>query len=429
MRISIVGSGYVGLTTAVGLAGNGRKIICIDTDEDKVRLINQGKPPFYEAGLQSRLAHCVNGGGSLKATTDYNEVLNSDVTFICVGTPCNSNGSIDLGCIRHSAIELGQVLARRDNHHTIVVRSTVIPGTTEGVIIPILEEFSNKKAVEDFSVAMNPEFLQEGSALCDFMNPDRIVIGELDRRAGDTLQTIYKDFNAPIIRTDIRTAEMIKYANNAFLATKISFINEIGNICKRLGIDIYEVARAIGQDPRIGNKFLNAGIGFGGSCLPKDVSALISKGKELGYEAELLQSVLNVNLTQPSRLIEIAKRRLGSLENKVIAVLGLAFKPNTGDIRQAPAFQIVGQLLTEGATVKVYDPMVMPCIKLPGSNGIEFCGDVENAMSGSDCVILATEWEEFRDESLYTGKLVIDGRRTLNPEKAKQVCQYEGICW
>ena len=382
-----------------------------------------------QLAVQSQLEYCVNAGHSLKASIDYNEILHSDVTFICVGTPCNSRGSIDLGCIRHSATEIGQVLARQDNHHTVVVRSTVIPGTTEGVIIPALEESSDKKEGKDFSVAMNPEFLQEGRALHDFMNPHRIVIGDHDSRAGDTLQTIYKGFNAPIIRTDIKTAEMIKYANNAFLATKISFINEIGNICKSLGIDVYEVAKAIGQDPRIGNKFLNAGIGFGGSCLPKDVSALISKGRELGYKAELLQSVLDTNFAQPSRIIEITKKRLGSLKNKVIAILGLAFKPNTNDVRQAPALQIIGQLLTEGAKIKVYDPMAMPSIKLPSFDNIEFCSNVADAVSGSDCVIFATEWDEFRDENLYAGKLVIDGRRVLNPEKARLVCQYEGVCW
>jgi len=430
MNVSIVGSGYVGLTTAVGLAGNGRKVICIDTDETKVKQINQGKPPFYEAGLESRLARCVNGKGSLKASCDYNEILNSDITFICVGTPCNPNGSIDLSCIKHSAIEIGQILARENNHHVVVVRSTVIPGTTEEVIIPLLEKFSAKKAGTDFSVAFNPEFLQEGKALHCFTSPDKIIIGEYDRRAGGVLQEIYHDFTAPIIRTDVRTAEMIKYASNAFLATKISFINEIGNICKKLGIDVYEVAKGIGYDPRIGNKFLDAGIGFGGSCLPKDLEALIFRAGELNYKPELLQSVSKVNKEQPLRFVEIAKERLGSLGNKVITVLGLAFKPNTDDVREAPALKIIAQLLAEGASVRVYDPMAMPSVKQIFPDDIEYCSNVSDAVAGSNCVIIATEWDEFRDESLYAGKLVIDGRRALSPEKGKQVCKhYEGICW
>jgi UDPglucose 6-dehydrogenase len=430
MKISVVGSGYVGLTTAVGLARNGNKVVCVDTNEAKVEQINRGKPPFYEAGLESRLAHCVNGGGSLKASCSFDDILNSDIMFICVGTPCDSKGSIDLNCIRHSAKQIGQTLAHGNDHPVIVIRSTVVPGTTENCIIPILEEYSGKKAGRNFSVAYNPEFLQEGKALQDFANPDKIIIGEYDHRAGDILEKLFHDFSAPIIRTNIRTAEMIKYASNAFLATKISFINEIGNICKKLGVDVYEVAEAIGHDPRIGREFLNAGIGFGGSCLPKDLAALICMGRELGYKAELLQSVLNTNLAQPSRLIEIAKKRLGSLKNKVIAVLGLAFKPNTDDTRQAPALQIIGQLLAEGATVKVYDPMVMSDIKFPGSDGIEFSGNVSDAIADSDCVMIVTEWDEFKDESLYTGKIVIDGRRALDPEKARQVCQYyEGVCW
>lgn len=430
MNISIVGSGYVGLTTAIGLAGDDCKVICIDTDKDKVEQINRGKSPFYEVGLENRLAKCINGRGNLKASSDFNEILDSEITFICVGTPCDSNGNIDLSCIKNSAREIGQILVWSNKHPVIVVRSTVTPGTTEKVVIPILEEFSGKKVSHDFSVAYNPEFLQEGRALQDFTNPDRIIIGEHDPRAGNILEKLYHDFTAPIIRTDIKTAEMIKYASNAFLATKISFINEIGNICKYLGIDVYKVAKAIGHDHRIGNKFLNAGIGFGGPCLPKDLSALICKGSDLGYKAELLQSVLYVNLEQPVRLVEIVRKKLGNLENKVIAVLGLAFKPNTDDVRQAPALQIILQLLAKGATVKVYDPMVRSGIKLRVSEDVEFCDNTSNTIAGSDCVIIATEWDEFKNESLYEGKVVIDGRRALDPDKVRQICQdYEGICW
>ena len=429
MNISIIGSGYVGLITAVGFASNSHKVICVDSNESKVSQINQGKPPIYEADLDCLLPSCVNGKGNLKASSDYSEILNSDITFICVNTPSDTGENINLSCVIDSATKIGQVLAKVNNYQVIVVKSTVIPGTTEQIIIPTLEKYSSKKAGKDFGVAMNPEFLQEGKALHCFLNPDRIIIGEYDRRAGDILQEIYHDFRVPILRTDIITAEMIKYASNAFLSTKISFINEIGNICKKLGIDVYKVAKGMGYDPRIGNKFLDAGIGFGGSCLPKDLEALICKAKELDYKAELLRDVSKVNKEQPLRIVEIAKRRLGTLENKVVAVLGLAFKPNTDDIRQAPALSIIARLLAEGATVRVYDPKAMPSAKQVLSSNIVFCDSASDAINGSDCTIIATEWDEFKDESLYAGKLVIDGRRILNPEKARQLCRYEGVCW
>jgi UDPglucose 6-dehydrogenase len=429
MRISIVGAGYVGLITAVGLADKYHKIVCVDTDQAKVRQINQGQPPFMEAGLEERLANCVNGHGRLRATCDYEGIIDSELIFICVGTPSHFDGSIDLRYIREAATSIGNILARGNNHHTVVVRSTVVPGTTEKTVVPILED-SRKKAGRDFSVAINPEFLQEGKALQGFIRPDKIVIGEYDRRAGDVLQEIYRDFDAPIIRTDLKTAEMIKYANNAFLATKISFINELGNLCKQLGIDVYDVARAIGHDHRIGNKFLNAGVGFGGSCLPKDVRALIVKANEANYEAELLQSVLKVNEKQPRRMIDTAREKLGGLEGKAITLLGLSFKPETDDTRETPALPVIHQLLAESARVKVYDPMVKSAVKLPGAEGVTFCRDAAEAIAGADCVMIITEWAEFRDESLYRGKLVIDGRRALDPEKARQICRcYDGIGW
>lgn len=429
MNVSIVGAGYVGLVTGVGFANKGHKVICIDTDMDKVKQINWGKSPVYEDNLERLLSRSVNEIGNLEASSNYSKIQKSDITFVCVNTPCNSKKDIDLSQIVDSAAEIGRVLAKTNNHHVVTVKSTVVPGTTEDIVVPALEKYSSKKAGRDFDIAVNPEFLQEGKAMQCFLNPGRIVIGEYDHRADDKLQEIYHDFLAPILRTDIRTAEMIKYASNAFLATKITFINEIGNICKELGIDVYEVAKGMGYDPRIGDKFLNAGIGFGGSCLPKDSEALICQARELNYEAKLLQAVSEVNKEQPLRLIEIARKRLGSLENRVVAVLGLAFKPDTDDIRQAPALTIIGQLLMERAAVKVYDPKVMPKAEQIFSDGVEFCNSASDATAEADCVLIATEWDEFKDESLYTGKLVIDGRRTLNPEKARRLCQYEGVCW
>jgi len=311
-----------------------------------------------------------------------------------------------------------------------VVKSTVVPGTTEEVVIPILEKCSGKKVGEGFTVACNPEFLQEGKAYQDFINPDRIIIGGYDKNAGDILEILYEDIAAPVIRTDIRTAEMIKYASNAFLATKISFINEIGNICKKLGIDTYDVADGIGLDPRIGRSFLNAGLGFGGSCLPKDVSAIIARAKSVGIEANILKAVYETNVKQTDILVDMVKCHLGSLENKAITVLGLVFKPKTDDTRDSPAFRVIDRLIFEKADVRVYDPMVRQNVQFNHANEVTFCESALEAVENSDAVIIVTEWDEFKDISLYKGKTVFDGKRALDPDEARQVCEYyEGICW
>jgi len=375
------------------------------------------------------LSKCISDKGSLRATTDYNEIFKSDIVFICVPTPCNSENDIDLTHIVDSATQIGMVLSKIDTYPVVVVKSTVVPGTTEEIIIPALERHSSKKAGKDFGIAVNPEFLQEGKAMECFINPTRIVIGEHNRRAGDILEELYRDFRCPIVRTNLRTAEMIKYASNAFLATKISFINEIGNLCKSLEIDVYEVAKGMGYDPRIGNQFLNAGIGFGGGCLPKDLEALIFRARELGYKAELLESVSKLNRGQPSKLVDLASKRLDTLENKIVAVLGLSFKANTDDIRGAPGLKVIADLLRHGAIVRVYDPKAMPNAEEVLSANVEFCNSVQDAVADVDCVIITTDWDEFKHENLYGGKLVIDGRRTLDPRKARQLCQYEGVCW
>ena len=296
-------------------------------------------------------------------------------------------------------------------------------------VIPLLERFSGKKVGPELGVVVNPEFLQEGKALRCFLNPDRIVIGESDKTAGDVIEGIYEDFDAPVLRTDLNTAEMIKYASNAFLAAKISLINEVGNICEKFGVDVYTVARGIGHDPRIGHRFLNAGIGFGGSCLPKDLQGLISASREMGYRPQLLESVLAVNKAQAMRMVEIAERKLGSLQNKKIAVLGVAFKPNTDDVREAPALKVIQALLPKGALVKAYDPVAMPNAKRELSNGVEYCDSAREAISDSDCVLVMTEWDEFKCEELYHAKVVIDGRRVLDQRRAAEICDYEGICW
>ncbi|MFC1999662.1 UDP-glucose dehydrogenase family protein [Chloroflexota bacterium] len=430
MKISVVGTGYVGLVTATGLASKGHNVVCIDIDQDKVDMVNRAEPPFYEDNLAEALDSCVKQSAKLRASSDYKELLESDATFICVNTSPNSGENADLSYIGKSAKRIGKTLGEKAGYHVVITKSSVVPGTTEELIIPLLEQYSGKSVGTDFGVAVNPEFLQEGKALQCFLNTDRIIVGEYDKRSGDTIEEIYKAWTSPMLRTELKTAEMIKFASNAFLATKITFINEIGNLCKRLGIDIYEVADGMGLDPRIGRSFLNAGIGFGGSCLPKDLEALLHKYEKTGEESALLSAVYQVNMNQPLRIVEAVIGRLGELKNKQIAVLGLAFKPDTDDTRHAPAVRVIQELLGQGARVKAYDPKAMSNMQGNGFQALEYCASARDAVKGCDCVLILTEWDEFKDERIYSDKVVIDGRRVLDPERAKGVCQhYEGVCW
>jgi UDPglucose 6-dehydrogenase len=333
MRISVVGTGYVGLTTAVGFASKGHHVTSLDIDQKKVESLRVGKCPIYEPGL-SELLNQVMREGRFRAESDPACLSESDLIFICVGTPSKEDGSIELTQLRQASEDIARNLG--GEYPIIVVKSTVVPGTTESVVIPTVERVSGRNAGRGFGVCVNPEFLREGKALEDFFHPDRVVIGQLTSREGDLLEGLYRDFGCPILRTNLRTAEMIKYASNAFLAARISLINEIGNLCKLLGIDTREVARGIGLDKRIGPHFLSSGIGFGGSCFPKDVKALIARGREMGYEMKILKAVLEVNENQPLRLIPLLEKHLGRLEGKRIGVLGLAFKPDTDDVREAP---------------------------------------------------------------------------------------------
>ncbi|MGB5926269.1 MAG: UDP-glucose/GDP-mannose dehydrogenase family protein [Dehalococcoidia bacterium] len=428
MRISVIGAGYVGLVTAAALANKGHNVIVVDTDETRVGMVKQKKSPILEEGLHDILSNCIDSN-HLRATGDYREILDTDITLICVGTPSNSDGSMNLSHIKESAKDIGRVLRAESGHYTVVVRSTVVPGTTEGIIIPAMEQYSGKKAHVDFDVAVNPEFLQEGKALHCFFNPDRIIIGEEAQRAGDMIKELYQGISAPIVRTGIATAEMIKFASNAFLATKISFINEIGNICQKLGIDVYDVVKGVGLDYRIGQHFLRAGIGFGGSCLPKDLKALVHASRHLGYQPLVLESVLEVNRNQILNMLRMVEEKLGNLEDKTICVLGLAFKPNTDDIRNSPALEVIRLLMEKGASVKAYDPLAMPNAKSALSEQVEYCRNAKEAVSNCDCVLVLTEWDEFKEESLYHGKVVFDGRRVLDPKEARAFCDYHGICW
>lgn len=428
MRISIIGTGYVGTVTGACFAHLGNEVICVDVDPKRVESINRGVPPIYEEGLDELLK--AHAGKNLSATLDYDYAVgNSDVSFICVPTPTDESGKIDLRFVREASRSIGERLKVKDSYHVVVVKSTVVPQTTQQVVTPILEEASGKKAGLDFGVGMNPEFLREGKAVHDFMHPDRIVIGGDDPKALGIIKGLYSGYSCPILEVDTKTAEMIKYVSNAFLATKISFSNEVGNICKRLGIDTYKVMEGVGLDARISPYFLNSGLGFGGSCFPKDVKALIGKASEIDYEPILLKTVLKVNDGQPHMLISLLKKHVPDLKDKRIAVLGLAFKNDTDDIRESRAIPVIGSLLAEGAKVAAYDPMATENMKKVYPN-IEYAKTADKALEGADACIIATEWAEFKKLDSFKSMrkpVVIDGRRMVDP-RGKGII-YEGLCW
>ncbi|MBN1133652.1 MAG: UDP-glucose/GDP-mannose dehydrogenase family protein [Methanosarcinaceae archaeon] len=431
MKVSIIGSGYVGSVTAACFAELGHQVICIEIDETKVEQVNAGIPPIYEEGLEELMQR--HAGKLLSATSDYDyAVQNSDISFICVGTPSGDDGAIDLSIVRAATASLGRALSRKKNYHIVVVKSTVVPETTEKVVLPILEEYSGKRAGVDFGVGMNPEFLREGNAVYDFMHPDKIVVGAIDGRSGAIISELYRGIDCEITHTGPKTAEMIKYVNNSLLATKISFSNEIGNICKKLGIDTYEVMDAVGKDFRISPYFLNSGVGFGGSCFPKDVKALVGKAKDIGYDPILLESVINVNDRQPLKMVELLEQKIDRITGKKIAVLGLAFKNDTDDIRESRSIPVISELLRLGAEVFAYDPMAAGNMGKVFSN-ITYCDTAVEALADADACLVMTEWEEFRSIDFKFGvmknKLVIDGRHLIKVKDIKEDIDYVGLCW
>jgi len=421
MRLSIIGTGYVGLVTGACFAKIGHSVICVDIDPEKVQKINKGISPIYEEGLENLLSTYKD---KITATIDYKDALeNSDVTFLCVGTPSMTNGSIDVSYLKEATKQIATILKNKKNWHLIVVKSTVLPGTTQQIVLPILEQHSGKKIGTDFGLAMNPEFLKEGVAIQDFLQPDRIVIGYYDERSRTTLRELYKNFTCPFVETSLSAAEMIKYASNAFLATKISFINEIGNLCKHLGIDTYEVATGMGLDSRIGRPFLDSGIGWGGSCFPKDIDALLAWAKEIKEPTRIIHSTKEVNTDQPLRLVKILQKHIPRLKGKTIGILGLAFKPDTDDIRDSRAIPIVKELLRKGARIKAYDPEAIDNFKALFPT-IEYSKSATDVLS-ADAILITTKWKEFTTLN-FQGKIVIDGRR-LTPAKNAKI--YEGVCW
>ena len=423
MKISVVGGGYVGLVTGTCFAELGHDVTIIEIDPEKVRAINNGKPPIFENGLEDLLKQ--NAGKRIHASTGYESVTSAEIVFISVGTPPKPDGSANLSYIESASTSIGEALKNTSAYCVVVVKSTVPPGTTEKIVRPAVLRAAGKTEKE-IGFAMNPEFLREGRAVEDFLHPDRIVIGSSDPRAGNRVAEVYKDLKAPVIHTGLTAAEMIKYTSNAFLATKISFSNEIGNICKNLGIDVYEVMKGVGLDPRIGPLFLNAGAGFGGSCFPKDVSALVSLAKESGENSVLLQSVLAVNEQQPHRMIALLEKRIGTLTGKRVAVLGLAFKDNTDDIRDSRAIPVIESLVKRGAQVTAYDPMAIPNMRRLFPT-IDYCSSAATALDGADACLVMTEWPEFsrldKEFDLMAHKVIIEGRKILCRKGV------EGICW
>jgi len=422
MNISIIGTGYVGLVSGACFASLGHHVICVDVDKEKVDKINNSVSPIYEKGLDALLQEYKD---NIEATTSYEKaVQNSDITFICVGTPSLESGDIDLSYVDQATKAVASELKEKDSFHSVVVKSTVVPGTTEHHVVSLIEQVSGKIAGEDFGVGMNPEFLREGVAVDDFLHPDRVVYGYGDERSRKLLAELYKDFSCPVVETSVTVAEMIKYASNCFLAAKISFINEIGNFCKQLGIDVYDVADGMGLDKRIERSFLNAGIGWGGSCFPKDTNALRAWAEKEGITSDMISGTIKTNDNQPLQLIKILKKHIPDLKYKTIGVLGLAFKPDTDDIRDSRSIPLVDALLKECTSVKAFDPKAMDNFKKLFSD-ISYCDSAKQVLD-ADAVIIATAWEEF-EQLDFSGKLVIDGRRMLKIKESAKT--YEGVCW
>ena len=437
MRISVVGTGYVGLCTAICFADNGYQAIASSHDKEKVAMINKSIPPFYEPQLEEILRRTVENGG-LRAVHGREEaVLDSDVTFVTVGTPSRPDGSVDLSFIEQSAVEIGKALKKKEGHHLVVTKSTIVPGTTQNLVKPAVEKHSGRKAGEGFGLCMSPEFLREGTAIYDTLKPDRVVIGEHDERSGNTLEDLLREFHGPevpILRMNLASAEMVKYTNNCMLATKISFINEIANICEKIeGVDITKIANGIGLDHRIGPHFLRAGAGWGGSCFPKDVKALIAFSRDTGYEPEILDAVVKVNQRQAEHMIEIAQRKMGTLRGKKVAILGLSFKPDTDDMREAPSIKIINKLLEEGADVSAYDPKASENARRILGDRIEYCTSAEECIKGADCCLLVTEWEVFKElkpgffKKNMRKPILIDGRRIYDTETYSKELEFAAI--
>ena len=419
MKIGIVGLGFVGLSLTSVLSSKGYDIVGIDINKEKCKKISNGIPPFFEPELENILKKGLKK--KLKISNDFSLINNCDFIFVTVGTPQNTNGSIDLSIIKKAVSTIGENLLKNKKKPIILIKSTIIPGTIKKIILPILEKKSNKKNGKDFGLISNPEFLQESSAIRDTKFPHVVVLGGDQTKFMKKAKKMFSKLhpNVPIITTNHQTAEMIKYANNSFLATKISFINQLSNICQKIpGANIDDIGKTIGLDPRIGKLFLNAGPGYGGSCLPKDMKALINFANISGINPTLLNAVEEVNAKQLEQIILITKQKLGDLASKKITILGTAFKPDTDDIRDSIAIELIKKLLKKKAKIIIHDPKAMKNTKRIFEDKIIYAKTVEEALSKSQCVIIMTQWKEYEklnnnEFKHMTRKFVIDCRRIL----------------
>ncbi|MCR4287164.1 MAG: UDP-glucose/GDP-mannose dehydrogenase family protein [Deltaproteobacteria bacterium] len=422
MNICVIGTGYVGLVTGTCFADFGVNVSCVDKDSSKIGSLKRGEIPIYEPGLKELLDKNVSQG-RLAFTTDLAEgIKKSLVIFIAVGTPPKEDGSADLTYIE----EVARAIALNLNGYKVIVTKSTVPVGTGKLIEDIISK--EQTGGHNFDIASNPEFLREGSAIEDFMRPDRVVIGAKSQQAVAILKDLYSPLyliETPFVITNIETAELIKYASNAFLATKVSFINEMANICERAGGDVHMVAKGMGLDKRIGSKFLHPGPGYGGSCFPKDTLAINSIAKGLGYDFKIVGAVIDANHRQRELMVAKIEKAAGGLKGKTIAALGLAFKPNTDDIRDSPAIYIVERLVEEGASVRAYDPAAMDNTKAVIKKGITYCIDSYEAAAGSDCLVILTEWNQFRKlefskiKGLLKSPCVIDLRNIYDPAQMK----------
>jgi len=421
MQLTIVGAGYVGLVTGACFADLGNNVICVDNDEKKISELKDGCIPIYEPGLEE-LVKRNHEEGRLTFTCDIETAIKeSSIIFICVGTPARKDGSADLASVEN----VSRIVAEHIDSYKLVVEKSTVPVETSEWIKKTINTF--KKNGSEFDVASNPEFLREGTAIEDFMNPDRIVIGVESKKAEEMLRELYAPIETKIVTTDIKGAEIIKHASNSFLATKISFINAVSNLCDKTGADVNAVAEGIGLDKRINKHFLKSGIGFGGSCFPKDLKAFIHISEKLGYSFDLLKEVEKINEAQQERAVQKVADLLWNISDKVIAVWGLAFKPNTDDIRLAPSIAIIKRLIEEKAKIRVFDPKAMDKVRQELGDKVTYCDDVYDAAKGADCVILMTEWNEFKEvdwqrvKDVMKQSAVLDGRNIYDPEKLRDM--------
>jgi UDPglucose 6-dehydrogenase len=421
MNICVVGTGYVGLVTGAVFADLGNDVVCVDNDAAKIADLEAGRMPIYEPGLEEMVARNVADERLTFSTDLATAVRRSVIVFITVGTPPKSDGQTDLASVEDVARGIAQAMER----YTVVVNKSTVPVGTGDFVREVIERHQATPVA--FDVVSNPEFLREGSAIEDTLRPDRIVIGAPTQQVAMTLLELYAPLERPMIITDVPSAEMIKYASNAFLSTKISFINAIANICELAGADVTQVMKGMGLDPRIGSAFLSAGLGYGGSCFPKDTDSLVHTAATLGYDFALLRSVVDVNRERAAHFADLVVKALGPLDGRVVAVLGLAFKPNTDDMREAKSVEVIERLLELGATVRAYDPVAMAHAKKTLSAGVAYCESPYEAATGADAVALVTEWNEFkflnleRLRGVMRRPVVFDGRNLWEPERMRRL--------